>query len=162
MTTRLAAGSDSTIWVGATEPTLALHHRRPAAESAGRERGAPPVRQSGSMRSCRSTSRRSRSGRRLPTDGVEIHTGPNPPALAGTPRRDSLSGRPGDRIVGGLRPSEYLAMPWRHLSIDSREVRVVQAVHRVRNDRVTRWENVEIAGYRFGPTKTHRSMRPVG
>ncbi len=27
MTTRLAAGSDSTIWVGAAEPTLALHHR---------------------------------------------------------------------------------------------------------------------------------------
>jgi integrase len=65
-------------------------------------------------------------------------------------------------LYGGLRPSEYLALPWRHLSIDSREVRVVQAVHRVRNDRVTRWENVEIAGYRFAPTKTHRSMRPVG
>jgi integrase len=65
-------------------------------------------------------------------------------------------------LYGGLRPSEYLALPWRHLSIESREVRVVQAVHRVRNDRVTRWENVEIAGYRFAPTKTHRSMRPVG
>ena len=37
----------------------------------------------------------------------------------------------------------------------------MQAVHRVRNDRVTEWEGVRIAGFRFAPTKTHRSRRPV-
>jgi integrase len=64
-------------------------------------------------------------------------------------------------LYGGLRPSEYLALPWAHFDTTNRELRIVQAVHRVRNDRVTEWEGVQIAGFRFAPTKTHRSMRPV-
>lgn len=64
-------------------------------------------------------------------------------------------------LHGGLCPSEYLALPWARFDVQNRELRVVQAVHRVRNDRVTEWEGVEIAGFRFAPTKTHRSMRPV-
>lgn len=42
-------------------------------------------------------------------------------------------------LVGlyGLRPSEYLALPWRHLSIESREERVVQAsAYGTRGDQV--------------------------
>jgi integrase len=64
-------------------------------------------------------------------------------------------------LFGGLRPSEYLALPWAHFDRERRELRVVQAVHRVKNDRVTEWADVKIAGFRFAPTKTHRSMRPV-
>jgi integrase len=64
-------------------------------------------------------------------------------------------------LYGGLRPSEYLALPWAHLDRQNRELRIVQAVHRVRNDRVTEWNGVKVAGFRFAATKTHRSRRPV-
>ncbi len=64
-------------------------------------------------------------------------------------------------LYGGLRPSECLALPWSHFDPESRVLRVLQAVHRVRNDRVTEWQWVLVAGFRFAPTKTHRSMRPV-
>lgn len=64
-------------------------------------------------------------------------------------------------LYAGLRPSEYLALPWAHFDQEARELRIVQAVHRVRNDRVTEWHGVKISGFRFAPTKTHRSMRPA-
>lgn len=65
-------------------------------------------------------------------------------------------------LYGGLRPSEYLALRWDDLDQTHRQLRIAQSVQRVRNDRVTEWDGVQIAGFRFGPTKTHRSMRPVG
>jgi integrase len=65
-------------------------------------------------------------------------------------------------LYGGLRPSEYLALRWVDLDTDHRELRIVQSVQRVRNDRETEWDGIRISGFRFGPTKTHRSMRPVG
>ncbi len=37
----------------------------------------------------------------------------------------------------GLRPTEYLALRWRDVDLDRGELRVVQNVHRVRNDRIT-------------------------
>src|SRR5215469_18219244 len=117
MTTRLAAGPDSTIWVGAAEPTVALHHR-PAGCRIGRpgEGRAPrsPVGEYEILQvDLEAEPEWSKAAYRRRRDSHRAQPAP----LAGTPRRDSLSGRPGDRIVGGLRPSEYLAMPWRHLSI---------------------------------------------
>jgi integrase len=64
-------------------------------------------------------------------------------------------------LYGGLRPSEYLALRWADLDGTNGELRVTQTVSRVRNDRVTEWDGVEVEGFTFGPTKTHRSMRPV-
>ncbi|MBJ7598298.1 site-specific integrase [Candidatus Nephthysia bennettiae] len=68
------------------------------------------------------------------------------------------------RLVGlycGLRPTEYLALRWRDVDLERGELRIVQNVHRVRNDRVTEHMGRKVAGFRFGPTKTHRSRRPV-
>ncbi len=64
-------------------------------------------------------------------------------------------------LYGGLRPSEYLALRWADLDERNGELRVTQTVTRVRNGRVTEWDGVEVEGFAFGPTKTHRSMRPV-
>jgi integrase len=61
----------------------------------------------------------------------------------------------------GLRPTEYLALRWRDVDLERGELRIVQNVHRVRNDRLTRHMGQEVSGFRFGPTKTHRSRRPV-
>jgi len=64
-------------------------------------------------------------------------------------------------LYGGLRPSEYLAVRWADLDETNGELRVTQTIRRVRNERVTEWDGLEVAGFAFGPTKTHRSMRPV-
>jgi integrase len=61
----------------------------------------------------------------------------------------------------GLRPSEYLALPWRNVDLDAGELRVTQKVIRVRNDHVEEHMGRVVNGYRFGPVKTHRSKRPV-
>jgi len=61
----------------------------------------------------------------------------------------------------GLRPAEYLALRWRDVDLDRAELHVVQSVHRIRNDRTTVHMGQEISGFRFGPTKTHRSRRPL-
>jgi integrase len=64
-------------------------------------------------------------------------------------------------LYGGLRPSEYLALRWADLDDANGELRITQSVRKVRNDRVTEWDGVQLTGFAFGPTKTHRSMRPV-
>ncbi len=64
-------------------------------------------------------------------------------------------------LYGGLRPSEYLALRWADVDETNGDLRVVQSVRRVRNGRITEWDGVEVEGFAFGPTKTHRSMRPV-
>ncbi len=64
-------------------------------------------------------------------------------------------------LYGGLRPSEYLALRWADLDETNGQLRVTQTVRRVRNERVTEWDGLEVEGFAFGPTKTHRSMRPV-
>ena len=53
-------------------------------------------------------------------------------------------------LYGGLRPSEYLALRWADLDEANGELRVTQTVRRVRNDRVTRWNGVEVEGFAFG------------
>ena len=60
-----------------------------------------------------------------------------------------------------LRPAEYLALRWRDVGLKVGELRVTQNVHRVRQDLVTEHMACKMAGLRFGPAKTHRSMRPV-
>jgi integrase len=61
----------------------------------------------------------------------------------------------------GLRPAEYLALRWRDLELEAGELRVVQTVHRVRQDQASEHMGHRVQGFRFGPTKTHRSRRPV-
>ena len=61
----------------------------------------------------------------------------------------------------GLRPTEYLALRWRDLDLERGELRVMQNVHDIRKDRVTEHMGQQVRGFRFGPTKTHRSRRPV-
>ncbi len=61
----------------------------------------------------------------------------------------------------GLRPAEYLALRWRDLDLERGELRVVQSVQRVRRDQVSEHLGRRVEGFRFGPTKTHRSRRPV-
>ena len=61
----------------------------------------------------------------------------------------------------GLRPTEYLALRWRDLDLERGEPRVMQNVHDLRKDRVTEHMGQQVRGFRFGPTKTHRSRRPV-
>jgi hypothetical protein len=54
-----------------------------------------------------------------------------------------------------------LALRWRDLDLERAELRVMQNVHDVRKDRVTRHMDELVPGFRFGPPKTHRSRRPV-
>ncbi len=61
----------------------------------------------------------------------------------------------------GLRPAEYLALRWRDLDLERGELRVMQSVQRVRRDQVSEHLGRRVEGFRFGPTKTHRSRRPV-
>jgi len=61
----------------------------------------------------------------------------------------------------GLRPAEYRALRWRDLDLERGELRVVQSVQRVRRDQVSEHLGRRVEGFRFGPTKTHRSRRPV-
>jgi integrase len=62
----------------------------------------------------------------------------------------------------GLRPTEYVALRWRDVEpLDAGELRVVQNVHRVRNDQAGEHMGREVQGFRFGPAKTHRSKRLV-
>jgi integrase len=55
-------------------------------------------------------------------------------------------------LYGGLRPAEYLALRWTDLDLEAGELRVMRNVHRAK---------AAEGGFRFGPTKTHRSRRPV-
>ena len=61
----------------------------------------------------------------------------------------------------GLRPTEYLALRWRDVDLETGQLRVIQNVLRVRNNHVSQHMGQEVAGFRFGPAKTHRSKRPV-
>jgi site-specific recombinase XerD len=61
----------------------------------------------------------------------------------------------------GLRPAEYLALRWQDVDLEAGELRVVQTVHRVRQDQASEHMGQRVQGFRFGPTKTHRSRRPV-
>lgn len=106
-----------------------------------------------------------------PADGVDAPHVPVTEAESLTPEEakrliDTLRGRAYELpmlvgLMGGLRPTEYLALRWRDLDLDRGELRVRQNVHRVNNDRVTEHMGVRLPGFRFGPPKTHRSKRPV-
>jgi integrase len=61
----------------------------------------------------------------------------------------------------GLRPTEYLALRWRDVDLHTGVLRVTQNVHRIRQDQMTEHMGQRVAGFRFGPAKTHRSKRPV-
>ncbi|HZV48842.1 MAG TPA: hypothetical protein VFD49_03645, partial [Candidatus Dormibacteraeota bacterium] len=62
------------------------------------------------------------------------------------------------RLYCGLRPAEYPALRWRDVDL---ELRVVQSVQRVRQNQVSEHLGRRVESFRFGPTKTHRSRRPV-
>lgn len=106
-----------------------------------------------------------------PVDSVDPPSVPQREGVTLTPDQawDLLQAIEGTRyelpiLIGlycGLRPAEYLALRWRDIDLDRGELRVQQNVHRVRNDRVTEHMGVSVAGFRFGPPKTHRSRRPV-
>lgn len=106
-----------------------------------------------------------------PVDGVDAPRVPGREAETLTPEEakrliEVLRGRPYEvpmlvGLLGGLRPTEYLALRWRDLDLDRAELRVRQNVHWVRIDRVTEHMGIEVPGFRFGPPKTHRSRRPV-
>ena len=106
-----------------------------------------------------------------PVDGVEP---PHVPAK----ERDFLTADESEQLVAaligqeyelpilvglycGLRPTEYLALRWRDVDLDAGVLRVTQNVHRIRQDEVTDHMGQQVAGFRFGPAKTHRSKRPV-
>lgn len=106
-----------------------------------------------------------------PMDGVEPPHVPHTEAEALSPEEarrliEVLRGREYELpiLVGmfcGLRPTEYLGLRWQDIDLERQELRVRQNVHRVRSDRVTTHMGVKVQGFRFGPTKTHRSRRPV-
>jgi integrase len=106
-----------------------------------------------------------------PVDGVDAPHVPQSEAESLTPAEavkliEILRGRSYELpmligLIGGLRPTEYLALRWRDVDLERAELRVRQNVHRERADRVTEHMGVQVPGFRFGPPKTHRSRRPV-
>jgi len=54
-----------------------------------------------------------------------------------------------------------MQLRWRDVDLDAGVLRVTQNVHRIRQDEVTEHMAQHVAGFRFGPAKTHRSKRPV-